>query len=54
MKERIMLWLAWRVPKDLAYWCAVRVMSHATTGNYAYQLVHGLLAVDALKRWDEQ
>lgn len=47
------LWwrLAWWLPKRLAYFCAVRVMAHATTGEYGAEETPALLALDALKRW---
>lgn len=44
--------LAWLVPKRLAYWCAVRVISRATVGEYSTQVVPELTAMDALKRWE--
>ena len=51
MKETVIIWLAWIMPRKLAYWCAVRVMAHATMNNYSNQSVPDLLAMDALERW---
>jgi hypothetical protein len=31
MLEKLWIWLAWSVPRPLAYWCAIRVGVHATT-----------------------
>jgi hypothetical protein len=46
--------IAFRLPRSLAYWCAIRVGSHATVGKYGNQIVPELLFVDALKRWDDR
>jgi hypothetical protein len=47
------LWmaLAWKLPRRLVYWCAVRVGAHATTGAYSSQVVPDLTFTDALQRW---
>ncbi len=54
MKDKIIMKLAWIMPKQLAYWCAIRVMAHATMPPWGDQVVPDLLAIDALKRWDKQ
>ena len=58
VKERcrrtIELWtikLAWALPRKLAYWAAIRVISNATTGQYSNQIVPELYAMEALDRW---
>jgi hypothetical protein len=53
IKERILICLAWRMPRSLVYWCSIRLMVHATVGRYASQVVPELTAVDALKRWGD-
>lgn len=50
--EKLTMAVAWALPKRLAYWCAIRVISHATTGEYGNQVVPDLHAMDALKRWE--
>jgi hypothetical protein len=50
-KDRLWMWLAWHLPKELAKWAAVRVMANATQGQYGNQLVLELRAMDALRRW---
>lgn len=52
LSERFWTKLAWMVPRKLAYWCAIRVISNATVGEYENQVVPELSAIDALKRWD--
>jgi hypothetical protein len=49
--ERIWIWIAWRLPRSLVKWCAVRLGAHATQGRYSDQIVPDLTFVDALKRW---
>ncbi len=50
--ESFMLWLVYRLPKSLVYWCAIRLICNATTGKHSGQIVPELKAMDALDRWD--
>lgn len=52
MIEKMWQWLAWHMPRPLAYWATIRVGAHATTGQYSNQIVPELPFVDALKRWE--
>lgn len=53
--EKFWMFLAWSVlPRKLAYWACIRVMSHATQGQWSNQIVPELMAMDVLKRWDER
>lgn len=52
MIDRFFRWLSKRVPRRLAYFCAIRVMANATMGQYGNQVVPKLTAMDALKRWE--
>ena len=52
MVENFCIWVAWKLPRKVAYWAAIRVMAHATQGKYENQEVPALLAMDVLKRWD--
>lgn len=54
LKEKLLMAIAWRLPRALVYWCAVRVGSHATTGQWGNESPTTLLMMDALKRWDEK
>lgn len=45
-------WLAWRLPKRLVYWAAIRLIAFATQGSYSNQIVPDLGAMEALKRWE--
>jgi hypothetical protein len=46
--------LSLRLPRKLAYWAAIRVVVHATTGRYSSQVVPELTVLDALKRWGNE
>lgn len=49
--EKLTMWLAWRLPHKLVYWAAIRLMAHATQGQYSNTEVPSLTVMDALKRW---
>lgn len=49
--DKFWFWLARRVPKKLAYWCAIVVGAHATTGKHSAQIVPDLTLIQALERW---
>jgi hypothetical protein len=51
-KERLKMWLVWKLPRGVCAWATIRVMSHATTGEWRNQHVPELTAMDALQRWD--
>lgn len=51
MTERFWIWLAWRLPRVLVKWAAVRLMVNATVGEHSDQVVPELTCIDALKRW---
>lgn len=50
--DKLCMAVAWRLPKRLITWCAVRLMAHATQGEWSSQIVPDLKAMDALKRWE--
>jgi len=51
--DRILLWLAWRLPRRLVYHCAVRLSSHAHP-RFGKDEVVLLTMMEALRRWDVQ
>ncbi len=53
MREKLWVWLAWHMPRKLAYWCTMRLIAHATSGKYGDTLVPGITAIDVLTRWDK-
>ena len=48
---RFWMWLAWKMPRPLVYCCTIRLMAHASTGQYSKQVVPDLKVVEALSRW---
>lgn len=55
MRKRYERWLrviVWRLPRSIVMWSTIRVISNATTGPYANQVVPELTAMEALRRWD--
>jgi|SoiMethySBSTD1v2_1073268.scaffolds.fasta_scaffold401848_2 hypothetical protein len=50
--ERVQMFVAWHVPRWLAYWCTIRVMAHATTGEYGMTDPTREPMMTVLQRWD--
>jgi hypothetical protein len=44
--------VAFRMPRRICYWCAIRVGAAATVGEHSDQIVPDLLYTEALIRWD--
>lgn len=51
-REDLTILVAFLLPRQLAYWCAIRVAAYATQGQHGDQEVPTLTAMDALKRWE--
>lgn len=51
--EKFWMALAWKLPKKLVYWAAIRVFANATGSKYGKTVVVQLTVMDALKRWDD-
>ena len=51
--DKLSMFIAYRLPSRVVYWCAIRLLAHATTGQYGNQIVPDLLAMEALKRWEK-
>ena len=51
LSEKVAMWLVWQLPRRLVYWCAIRLVAHATTGDYSNTVVPDLSAMDAIRRW---
>lgn len=49
--EKLWVWLAWRLPKELVRWASVRLMAHATTTEYAQKEPAEVSILDALRAW---
>lgn len=53
MKDKIIHWIARRLPKRLIYWCTIRAISYATTGKYGNTEAPAICAMEVLKRWNK-
>jgi len=51
--EKFWYQLAWCLPRRLAYWCFVRVASHATAGRWSSEIPDNVSIVTAAGRWKE-
>jgi hypothetical protein len=51
-RDKLLMAIVWRLPRRIVMWAAIRVGSHATTGQFSDQVVPELLFIDAIKRWD--
>ena len=51
IKEKLQMKIAWALPKWLVMWSSVRMIAHATQGEYGSTIVPELSAMDALDRW---
>ena len=44
-------WIAWKLPRNIVMWAAIRLMAHATQGPYSKTEVPSLGIMEALSRW---
>ena len=53
-KEKAGMFIAWRVPRWLVYFCVIRMGAETTTGKYSGTVVPDLKLMDAVKRWEKK
>jgi hypothetical protein len=53
IKHRFWAWLSLRLPRRLAYYCAIRVVRYGITGKYRSTDAYTLTALKALDRWHD-
>ena len=51
VRERLFVWIAWHLPRDLVSWCYTRVGAEATTGKYSDVHPGDVKMMDALNQW---
>ena len=51
-KENFTMWVAWRLPRQLVYWCAVRLIAEAASSDDFMDDVPSLGAMEALELWE--
>ena len=54
MKEKLLIWLAYHLPKPLVYWAAVRVLATASCEKFAEREITAITGAEALKAWRER
>jgi len=52
LKEKFYSWLAWKLPRELVMWAAIRLGANATQGKWGHTVVPELTFMDALQRWE--
>ena len=52
MSEKFWAWLAYKVPKRLAYWCYVRVHSHSTVTKFTDKHPSEVNCFEAMEAWN--
>lgn len=50
-KEVFYKWFVYKLPKELVYYCTIRLMAYGTTGKYSNTNVGNVRAITLLKRW---
>ena len=51
-RHRFWLWLAYRMPRELAYWCAVRIWDHAIKKAAKDEYLFDMTVIDMMIRWE--
>lgn len=54
LKEKLWMRLAWVLPKQLVYWCGIRIIGFAATGRYSKTVVTELPVMEAIRRWSSK
>jgi hypothetical protein len=49
--EKIVMAIAWKLPKRLVMWCGYRIGANATQGQFGNTVVPDLKFMDAMARW---
>ncbi len=47
-------WLAWKLPRRLVYFAAIRMWAHTTQGPWENEIVTSVRRDEALQRWEAQ
>ena len=52
-KDKLWMWLVWKLPRRLIEWAVSRAFAHATSGKYSNTLGGSLTVVDMMQRWEK-
>lgn len=53
MLDKFFEWLAWKLPKRLAYWTVIRVVTHVSTTSLSYKEMGAITALEAVQEWKD-
>lgn len=53
-REKIITGIVWALPREIVYWAAIRLMSHATMGIYGQCHPDSVTIMEALERWENR
>ena len=54
MIEKLYQWIAWKLPKRIAFWCFMRLCAHATQGKYGNDTPTNMTWETIIKRWKDE
>jgi hypothetical protein len=52
MRERVIRWIVWHMPRSVIYWAGVRLWAHGTQGAWGNTEAPTLRVDQALRRWE--
>lgn len=52
--EKLAMWIAWKLPKEIVLWAVIRAFAHATTGKYGNTQPDSIGYKEVYDRWVEQ
>tara|TARA_R110000782_G_scaffold70244_1_gene141131 strand:+ start:202 stop:411 length:210 start_codon:yes stop_codon:yes gene_type:complete len=50
-QEKVVIWIAWHLPKSVAMWACYRVLAYSTTGKYETTIAPEITAMEAIDRY---
>lgn len=51
MRDKFFCWLAWLLPRRLAYWAAIRVLTWASTREFSHREMGSITVIEAIQSW---
>jgi hypothetical protein len=54
MEDKICEWIAYKFPRRVVYFCAIRLGAETTTGKFSNTIVPEVEFMTCLKRWEEK
>lgn len=52
MREKIIMWIAWHLPRDVVKWAMIRCFAHATSGRWGGDHVDAIGYKEVHDRWE--